>query len=336
MTFTTLGEAAAAVVDKARQSSIKSIRPASRDAWLVERNNTVGGSESTALLDINPYLTAYELFMRKIGAIEPKKSAPIVQENSIILPPMERGNFFEEKALDLARMLRPDWEIISNPIPGGVVNIDTETRMSSTPDATIIFPGRSKGTIQIKNVESSSFNRSWKQDGEITPPLYVAVQAMQDAVLAGAERAFVGAMVVGYNVDFHLIEVPIHAGVMDKLREAVSGFWDRVARNDPPPMDYTRDADTIARIFADDDGGEIEITGERVWELLAERDKLKDAEAAGTAAKKAREPIDAELMTFLGNAQRGRLSDGRVIEAKTVKRAAYQVKASTYRAIKVK
>ena len=252
--LSSLGAASASVVEKARPLTWKTpdgvdvLKPTSRDEWLAGKRETVGGSESPALLGIHPYLTAFELYQRKTGLADADRGGVKIEESLISLPPLERGNFLEEPAINLARRLRPGWAIQSNPVPGGMVFVDRARRMSSTPDTLIDFPNGETGTLQIKNVEPSVFRKSWMQDGVIEPPLWIAVQATQDAILTGATRAFVGAMVIGFSVDFHLIEVPLHAGVIAKLRDAVADFWSMVEAGDPPPPDYARDGDLLRRL----------------------------------------------------------------------------------------
>ena len=63
---------------------------------------------------------------------------------------------------------------------------------------------------------------------------------------------------------------------------------------------------------------------------------LKDAEKVGAVAKDERDQIDNELRLALGNATRGRLADGRVVEAKAVRNAGYSVTPFTYRPIRIK
>jgi hypothetical protein len=46
--------------------------------------------------------------------------------------------------------------------------------------------------------------------------------------------------------------------------------------------------------------------------------------------------IDDELKLRLGNATRGRLSDGRIIEAKEIMNSGYTVEPFSYRPIKIK
>jgi hypothetical protein len=122
---------------------------------------------------------------------------------------------------------------------------------------------------------------------------------------------------------------------MTKLRGLVADFWRRVEERDPYQADYGKDAAVIAAIYRDDDGGEVDLTGnERIASLLARREQLKAIEAAAAAAKKEREPIDAELIAALGNATRGLVAGG-AFEAKTTRRAGYTVKPGSYRAVKV-
>jgi hypothetical protein len=277
------------------------------------------------------------LFNRKAGNLKAEQSAPQIGEDTICLPPMERGTFLEERGIELARMLRPEWSIVSNSIPGGRVFVDREIGISCTPDAFVTLPGGQTAALQIKSVEPMIFRNTWKLDGAVEPPLWIALQALQDATLSGADRAFVGAMVIGFNVDFHLIEVPMHTAAMAKVRAAVKDFWRRVAENDPFPADYARDGAIISALYAEDDGGETDLSGNaRIAELLPLREALKARESDGNEAAKERKVIDAEIIHALGNASRGRLADGRVIEAKTVNRKPYAVAASSYRSVKVK
>jgi hypothetical protein len=319
---------------------IEIVTPSSRAEWLDLKKSTVGMSEAPALLGCHRWLTRYKLFMLKTGQYEEVQQETIILENSIHLPPLERGNFMEDKMFELTRMLRPDWDVISNAIPGGRMFIDRETGLSSTPDAFFLgLPDHhGRGAFQGKTVAPLEFDKNWKNEsGEIQFPLYVAVQAIGDAMLSGCEWACAGAMVSGFGVDFYLIDVPLTAGLMDRIRREVSDFWRRVRENDPYPPDYRRDGDVIKGVYADDDGGEIDLSGnEDALKLVARREALKRCEAAGTDAETERKTIDNKLRFMLGNAVRGILADGRVVEAKTVRNGGSTIPPFSYRAIKIK
>ena len=232
-----------------------------------------------------------------------------------------------------------------NPIPGGKFYRDLETGMSCTPDAFVTNPTMDpdnlfQGICQIKSVEPHVFKRAWVPDntgGGPEAPLYVAIQAIQEATLTGASWACVGALVVGYGIDLHLIDIDLHAGIAARIRTEAADFWRRVRERDPYPPDYARDVDAIKTLYADDDGGEIDLSGNEVAaKLLARREALKLCESAGDTAAKERKTIDASIIHMLGNAARGRLADGRVIEAKTIRRAGFVVAPTAFRTVRIK
>lgn len=321
--------------------AIDVIRPSSREEWLAGKKMTVGGSELPSLFGVNKHQSPYALFAEKAGLAKREFPEIEIRENSVCIPPTGRGNLFEDDAIECMRLLRPTWTVSPNPVPGGgCVYVDRQAGMSSTPDTFLWDPARpgKKGTLQIKSMAQMVFDREWKQDGEIIPPMSAAIQAIDDATLSGCDFAYVGAFVANFNIDFYLIEVPLHPQLMVKARELVADFWRRVAEDDPYSPDFDRDGWMIAQIYSEAEAGaEVDLSGNnRIYELLAKRDGYKSTERNGSEAEKARKSIDAEIINMLGNAARGRLSDGRLIEAPTTHRKRYMVNPSTYRTVKVK
>ncbi|WP_018407898.1 YqaJ viral recombinase family protein [Methylocystis rosea] len=329
---TSLGSAAAAVVEQLSPPQGVSRVPCPDDAtWRALRSKDITASVAAALLNAHAWETPFGLFAAKSGMIE---------ADSEETAPMKRGRLLEPVAIELLREDQPDWTVIHNAGQNRVYYRDPQARIGATPDALVTDPTRGLGAVQIKSVEASVFRRKWMVDNTgdgPEPPVWIAVQAIIEATLIGAQWAAVAPLVVGHGVDMPLIEVPLHAGVMTRVRAAVKDFWRRVAENDPYPPDFARDGALIANLFADDDGGEIDLSGNaRIVEIMCARDELKKREADGADAAKQRKVYDAEIIHLLGNAARGRLADGRLIEAKTIRRAGYTVQPSQYRAVKVK
>jgi hypothetical protein len=313
---------------------IEILAPASREEWLALRKSTIGASEAAALVGAHPWLTPYELWARKSGLVTDAEETPA----------MRRGRHLEAVAIDFLREERPSWLIKANPIPGGVIYRDPQAGLSCTPDALVNDLDRGLsldlGVCQIKSVEPHIFHRAWSPgDTGAGPevPLYVAIQAIQEATLIGASWACAGALVVGHGIDLHLIEIDLHAGIAARIRKEAADFWRRVRENDPYPPDYARDGEIIKCLYADDDGGETDLSSnERAVKLVAAREGLKRIETAGGDAVKERKLIDAEIIHLLGNAARGMLGDGRVIEAKTIRKKGFVVEPTTFRTVKIK
>ena len=301
----------------------------SREQWLEQRKFFVTASVAAALFGdgVHPYQTAYGLWAEKSG---------LVSEEKTETPAMRRGRLLEPVLLQLLREEFPTWTIV----PCTKFYSDAKARIGATPDFLATRPDiAGLGIIQGKTAGKFAFRKGWTDaDGDLAVPTWVAVQASIEAALTGASWAAVAAMSLGDGgLDLHIEDVPLLPALMGKLRTHVAGFWKRVEIGEPYPMDFNRDAALISQIYADDDDSEIDLSrSNRVAEIVTRREELKEVEGAGAAAAKERKIIDAEIIAALENAARGRLADGRLIEAKTVRRAAYSVKASSYRAVKVK
>ena len=316
---------------------IEVIRPRSRESWLKRRRQTIGASEIGVLFGVDKYRTPFELYAVKRGEYEPRFAETDINEWSIRLPPTERGNVMEPVAMKLLRRLRPTWEVRTNAIPGGAVYVDAAARMSGTPDCFATIDGGERACIQIKSVAPHVFNAEWRDGDELAPPLGAQIQVNVEAPLSGCTRAFVGAIVLDYDLTLHLLEVRLRPALLAKAKAHVAEFWRRVEQNDPYPPDFARDQDVIAALYPDDDGPQIDLSGnERVAAILAEREALQVRKRDGDAADKARKALDAELIFAMGNAESARVAGGVTVTAKTVRRGDYAVEATSYRQVRVK
>ena len=315
--------------------TVETLTPSSREEWLELRKPLVGASESPAMLGVHPKMTPFELWAKKSNLVPP------MSDNKRL----RRGRIIERVAPDVIIEERPEWIVTPNIIGhGGLFYRDLYAGISCTPDAIVQDTSRDGfgtghptfGICQIKTVDTHIFRKDWMIDGDIVLPPYVAIQAMQEAHLTGASWCCVAA-IVGFDLDLHIIEVKIHAGVIARIKHEVPDFLRRIRENDPPPPDYGRDGESIAALYADDDDSTIDLSGnERALKLLARREAMKERLRGMGLHKESLKTIDAELIHMLGNATRGTLADGRIIEAKTVRRKGFTVEPTTYRSIKVK
>lgn len=287
-----------------------------RQQWMSLRKQDITASVAGALLGVHEFTTPYALWALKSGAIadDPEETGP-----------MKRGRLLEPVAVELLREMQPAWKIER----GAIYLRDTDARLGATPDVFATDPERGLGVVQIKSVESGVFRKKWKdQDGALSPPLWVVVQGILEAYLSGAKWAAVAPMVVGFGVDLHIIDIPVHAGIIDRLKAETASFWKRVESNDAPDADYGRDGAIIAKLFASDDGSAIDLSNDnRLPELLVEDERLSEAEAETKSRRKA---VRAEIISKLGAAASATCR-GWSIAAKTVNRKAYSVAATSYR-----
>ncbi len=315
------------VAQLARPKGVERFRIKDRAMWHALRAPDVTASVAPALFGIHEYQSEYSLWATKSGKMPP------VEETK----PMKRGTLLEPVAASLLREDYADWQVL---YPVAYYYRDAANRIVCTPDIFAVDPARPGfGNVQVKSVEPSIFRSKWRQeDGTVEPPLWIAVQSSIEAALTGASWAAVAPLVIGHGIDMPLIEVPIHQGVMTKLRALVPEFWRRVEENDPPSVDFEKDADTIRVLYAGaDEGKTIDLSDHnRIYEILDIRDRLKAREADGNEAEKERKRLDDEIKVLLGDAAFGRLRDGRLVSAKTINRKSYTVAASSYRSVTIK
>jgi predicted phage-related endonuclease len=314
---------------------IEAIPIQSEDQWLALRQNDVTASVAGALLGVHEYTTAYGLWAQKTGAAQDAAPEPLRfsdDETSFRVSDLERGKLLEPVALALISKARPTWKISA---PGAYYR-DPEARLGATPDALAIDPARAgTGVLQIKTVSEHAYRRKWRDPDtlEIELPLWIAVQAAVEAELTGASWAAVGAMVVDHKLTMHLIDIPLSRGLIERVRAEVSAFWALVEAGETPPLDYRRDGRVLARVLAQDDGDEIDLSGDaRLQSLLAERAERSSRKSDDDEALKA---INCEILAKLGNAALARCGQA-LISAKTVRRKEYLAKATSYRALRVK
>lgn len=294
-----------------------------RAEWMRLRGKDITASVAGALFGVHPYTTRYELWMRKAGKA-PRSDAA---DNAATM----RGRVLEKPALDLLQIDRPKWKVWQPEL----YFRDPAARLGATPDAFAVDPARPGfGNVQVKSVEQSAFRRGWfDESGEIEVPLWIAIQANLEAHLAGASWACVIAFVVGYGLDLHIVEVPLHAGIIRRLEEESAEFWRSLKAGEAPDPDYGRDGALLAGMYAEDNGREVDLSRDNMLPaLLDERAEL----LARMKDDKARvAEIDAEVIHKIGDHERAFLP-GWQIKRPLVKRDGFYVSPTEYRRLSIR
>ena len=300
--------APATLAARAIPAGIERFRADDRVAWLKRRQADVTASVAGALLGIHEYTTYYELFCLKAG---------LLPADSGESPALRRGRLLEDDALQVIAEDRPAWRVENC----GFYYREPAARIGATPDAIAVDPERTGfGVIQVKSVEPGIFRSKWcSEDDEPTPPTWIVLQAVIEATLTGASWAAVAPIIVGHGLYVPVVPVPIHAGVMARLRAEVKLFWQRVESGDTPDPDFRRDGATIDAVYRDDNAQELDLTGDNhAPELCAELDGLL---LARRDADDRIEAIKAELKHKLGHHESAVLADGRRITWRAQSRA---------------
>jgi putative phage-type endonuclease len=282
------------------------ITHADRVAWLAEKMDGIGSSESSAALGISPYRdsTPLALYLRKIGA------APPVAENAAMrwgtrLEPIIAEAYSEESGhtfIAAQKFLR------SADHPFMLATLDR-----------VRDDGR---IVELKCVGARSAHL-WGEAGSDEVPDFYLCQVLHQMIVAGTDVVDVAALIGGN--DLRIYEVRRDDDVAARIVSVEEEFWDRVLRRDPPPIDPSRDGAALARLWPRAEG-EVELGPDSTilvnrWEATRESIRFFERE---------RDEVKCELLDHMKEAASARLTDGRILSRKVITVAAKPVPRTGY------
>jgi predicted phage-related endonuclease len=171
---------------------------------------------------------------------------------------------------------------------------DPEARMGSSFDFQVHHPEHGGGIMEIKNVDSLVYKRSWKDDGagNIEAPEHIELQVQHQMEVAGFNWCAIVALVGGNEAKLAFRRRDPAVG--RAIRRRVELFWKQVAMGEAPPADYIRDAEIIMQLHSQVDQGVVHdaFIDVETAALVEEFKQAKEAEAeAGKRADAAKAKI---------------------------------------------
>lgn len=142
------------------------------DEWHAARQNSIGGSEISSIVGLNPYESAYSLWAKKTGKIP-----NIVEENWA----MRFGKAFEEPILKLWSEQHPEWEIYRT----GTYQDGLLPYRHANPDAL----ARNRETGEWIVIEVKTGRQTWE-----TPPAGYVAQVQHYLDILGFNRGILVAV----------------------------------------------------------------------------------------------------------------------------------------------
>ena len=200
--------------------------------WLENRLLDVTSTEVSALYDLNPYKSAFELYNEK------KEKLIINLEDTSRLA---WGRRLEDS---IAQGCAEDqgWDVE----PFDVYISNTKTRMGSSFDYKITS-GDEVGIMEVKNVDGFIYRSKWEDDGNgnIKAPPHIELQLQHQMEVADINWGCIVALVGGNEMK--VIKRDRDKDIGEMLRVKVHHFWDRIKLSMPPDIDYLKDSDYILK-----------------------------------------------------------------------------------------
>lgn len=275
---------------------VKTIIPESKEHWLQLRSKNINSTEVAALFHCSPYITEFELWHRK-------------KENiSVDFEPTERVVWGTRLESAIANGIAEDNGLKIRQMKEYI--FDEELRLGSSFD----FAIEPDGILEIKNVDGLAFRDGWtgsEDDGSVEAPIFIEFQVQNELLVSSKKYALIGAF-VGGNKTVLLRREP-NLKVFEAIKAKVAAFWKSVDENVPPQPDFSRDVDTISKLYGYAEPGKV-FDGRGNESLSSLMDKYKKTRDAAKEAEAARDAIKAECLTLIGDAEKV-LGDGWSISA---------------------
>lgn len=284
------------------------------EKWLADRLQGVGASEVAALLDLDPYQSAFSLWALKTGRIPPQPETKLLYWGKKIEPILAEA-YVEQTGRTL---IDPGRETIRR---------GEHPYLFATLDREIlpINDGRGPGVLECKNVDDHLTN-AWAD----APPLKVQVQIQAQLAVTGYSWAVAGALIGGNDDRF--VEVLRHDELIEVIEDAATTFMQCV-RDDVPPMVDGSSATTEAlkRMFPEDSGREMDLPFEAHVYAVALEQAKSELKRWGEIESRAKN----SLVAMLGNATSGRIGNA-IYTYKKQHRKETVVAASDFRVLRRK
>lgn len=276
-----------------------------------ERKNHLGSSDMAAILGIDPWKSSFDLYLEKTGQLVETPD----EEN----PAMQIGNLLENGILDWAEIkLGKLNRNVTIPAPFDlpiVVNVD----------AIVIEGGR---PVDAKSTSQRGIMaETWGEDGTDEIPDHTIVQTQTHLLATESDVCYVPVLLGGHGLKFSMYEVKRNEDLIDTIKMAAVKFWEKNVKAMTPPEKSEPHLEIVKRIRRQPNKI-IDVPATLVQGWL-------DAKEAAKAADDAKEAAQATLLAALGDAE-GANSPLGALTYMEQKRAAFEVKATSFRVLRLK
>lgn len=278
-----------------------------RTLWLKERRKYIGASDASAILGVNPWSSALDVYASKLGIDEDEaQSEPAywgLKLEPIILEEFERRTHRHTEGWGelLVSKHRP-WQ-------------------ACTMDGWQAFEGGYGG------VEAKATRLAWRWDEGV--PDYVYAQIQHQYAVTGFDVISVAVFFNGNA--FYQKDVKRDQPYIDVLNEKEEEFYKRLQRFDPPPADASEASKkALTRLHPKDNGGTVKLSPE-----------LAQADSTLVILKEEARHIEGvirghenSIKQAIGDNTYGILPNGTIYSFKAQTRAQQTIKASTFRVLR--
>ena len=242
-------------------------RTMTREEWLEARRKGIGGSDAAAIVGLNPWASAYELWADKMGLLPERPDSEAMRQGRDF-EDYVASRFAEQEGVKVRRV---NEIITSEAYPWAIANIDRR------------IVGRDEG-LECKT--TSIMNLKKFRNGEFPTQYYV--QCMHYMAVTGWSAMWLAVLVL--NQGFYVFRIERDEDEITALMEAEKTFWEEhILANVPPAPDGSDSVNEVQKALYSTSEPELEIdltpklealqqlveTKKRIAELEKEKSRLE-------------------------------------------------------------
>lgn len=278
---------------------------------LEARKNHIGASDVGSILGLNPYKSAYDVWLEKTGKVE--SQADTIET--------KLGKDLEQVVLNIAENELGKMERNPEKLYYQAPNIKI---IGSNLDAQIISDG-SPVEAKTTGIKSAFAVEHWGEAGTDDIPDRIVVQCATQLLCAEKDICYVPALIGGRG--YCLFAVHRDNELINIIIEKMSFFWDNYVIKDIPPEDTLPSMKYLKKMIRQPKSV-VDLTANEdlISQWLAAKETKKMAEKEAAAA-------EIRLLEKLGTAEAGNFNTG-LITYYEQHRKGYTVQKSTFRVLR--
>jgi len=224
------------------------------------RKKSIGSSDAAAVLGLDSYRNAYDLWLEKTGRVEGFSGNKAT----------ERGDYLEDGILRWAsdrigqKVVKP-----SNAFTKGILRAHVDGQIDKY--------GRGNPIVEAKNMVMPG---EWGEEMTDQVPNNVFIQVQHQMVCAEAPYAYVARLSGGSGMAFSIYRVEANQEIQDAIVEESEAFWAKYVEADEPPP-YTHASESMVKYMAGLARGNTEtaIDDQLLADYIQWQTRAKDAES---------------------------------------------------------
>src|SRR3990167_6010002 len=278
-----------------------------REEWLEARKGGIGGSDAPAILGVDPYRSALEVYCDKIGIAEPQEDNDAMKWGRK-LEPLVAEAYQEETGRELKDFGFNIWQ-------------GKEPFLLASQDRQIAKP--KTGHLEIKT-------SNYLREGDLAEEIPIPWQVQYQHSLAATGLEWGGFAILLNARKLFWVDVERDNSFIEAMLEAEAKFWKRVQDHDPPAPDASESATrTLKALYPKDTGNMVQLPSDAI-----EWDRIR-GEAALEIKRWSEQKKAAEnnIKAALGDATFGLIGDVKYSWIHQAKKA-YQVSATEFRVLR--